>query len=359
MAEELYAAIAATGLFDAGWYCAQNADVAAAGIDPLNHYVRFGRIEGRAPNAWFDPGFYAAAADLADPADGLLDYARQGEALGIPPHPDFDPLWYRHAFRVAAGELALAHFLAALQPGGAAMVAPSAALWPARFAAECAAAADPFAAWRARHPHPVGALAAEIAILAASGLFDANAYLLQGADVLAAGLDPLEHFCRFGWREGRRPNPYFDTGWYRATNADLRALGVNPLLHYLVCGEAAGRRPAVYFDPLWYRSRHRLAPGASALAHFLAHRRTADHSPHPLFDPAHYRAQLDPPPPGAVDLFAHYLVAGTLGDPSPSAGFDAVAWRKRRAGRRSRHFRHRLRPERDNALVDYLLSTYR
>ena len=40
-----------TGLFDADWYLFTNQDVAAAGINPLRHYVTSGMIENRAPNA--------------------------------------------------------------------------------------------------------------------------------------------------------------------------------------------------------------------------------------------------------------------------------------------------------------------
>ncbi len=39
-----------SGLFDAEWYVREYADVAAAGIDPLRHYVEYGAKEGRAPN---------------------------------------------------------------------------------------------------------------------------------------------------------------------------------------------------------------------------------------------------------------------------------------------------------------------
>jgi hypothetical protein len=42
-----------SGLFDAEWYLAENADVAKAGVDPLLHYVEFGANENRAPNAFF------------------------------------------------------------------------------------------------------------------------------------------------------------------------------------------------------------------------------------------------------------------------------------------------------------------
>ena len=46
--------------------------------------------------------------------------------------------------------------------------------------------------------------------LAASGIFDGAWYLLQNSDVCQAGLDPWDHFSRFGWHEGRHPNRYFD-----------------------------------------------------------------------------------------------------------------------------------------------------
>lgn len=38
-------------IFDAGWYLQQYPDVAAAGVEPLQHYLRFGRAEGRFPCA--------------------------------------------------------------------------------------------------------------------------------------------------------------------------------------------------------------------------------------------------------------------------------------------------------------------
>lgn len=39
-----------SGLVDAAWYLARNADVAEAGMDPVLHYIRYGAREGRAPN---------------------------------------------------------------------------------------------------------------------------------------------------------------------------------------------------------------------------------------------------------------------------------------------------------------------
>ncbi|MFB9971845.1 hypothetical protein ACFFMP_18480 [Pseudoroseomonas cervicalis] len=50
----------ALDFFDSAYYLATNGDVAASGwaTDPGGHYERFGRYEGRNPNAYFDEGFY-------------------------------------------------------------------------------------------------------------------------------------------------------------------------------------------------------------------------------------------------------------------------------------------------------------
>jgi hypothetical protein len=87
----------------------------------------------------------------------------------------------------------------------------------------------------------------EAAELDATGLFDADSTAYP--DIPAAATDPLAHFCGFGWREGRRPNPWFEPAWYLAANADVRKSGLNPLLHYSRHGEVEGRRPSPLFDP--------------------------------------------------------------------------------------------------------------
>lgn len=45
-------------LFDAGWYLADNPDLASANVDPLDHYLRHGGFEGRDPSADFHGGWY-------------------------------------------------------------------------------------------------------------------------------------------------------------------------------------------------------------------------------------------------------------------------------------------------------------
>lgn len=50
--------VPALGIFDADWYRENNPDVAAAGLDPFEHYIQHGHREGRAPGP-------AATGDLA------------------------------------------------------------------------------------------------------------------------------------------------------------------------------------------------------------------------------------------------------------------------------------------------------
>lgn len=83
----------------------------------------------------------------------------------------------------------------------------------------------------------------EYDLIRKSGLFDPVFYLLQNPDVRVADVDPLRHFLKFGWREGRQPSAEFDTLFYLERNPDVRESGQNPLVHYLRYGKAEGRMP--------------------------------------------------------------------------------------------------------------------
>lgn len=343
-----------SGLFDADWYLKTYRDVAAAGLDPLDHYCRFGSAENRSPNAWFDPIDYRARAGLAPGADALLDYLGRGEQIGIAPGPHFDPQWYRAVFRLETGTSPLAHFLSHRAGGG---FAPCPRLWPVAQSA-APGAADPFAPFLASGQDHIQSAAPDIGLLRDSGLFDNNHYQRVSGDVFSAGMDLLTHYCVFGWKEGRNPNLYFNSRWYIATNPEVERLRVNPLVHYRLVGEASDRRPVAYFEPAWYRRTYGLRDGVSPLAHFLAHRRTQRFSPNSLFDPAWYRAQCGDHPRRGRDLFQHYLFAGMHADIRPSADFDAAAWRRQSRGRPSKHFPQARSPQQDNPLVNYMLTHY-
>ena len=196
------------------WYLATNPDVVAAGMNPLLHYLRHGDLEGRKPVGYFDPNWYRTAHDLA---------------------PD---------------RLALRHFL---PRRGTGRFAPCAWLYSVPFLAgwrDCAGRGDdPFHFYLEEMARTQQGAFPDLDLLTASGLVDPGYYLVNESDVGQAGLDPVLHFCRFGWQEKRMPNRYFDTSWYLATNPRVGRLGLNPLVHYVCEGEAANRRPVPYFDP--------------------------------------------------------------------------------------------------------------
>lgn len=83
----------------------------------------------------------------------------------------------------------------------------------------------------------------DIALIQSSGLFNAEWYLKAYPDVAKEGVDPLEHYLRYGAAEGRNPSTAFATEFYLNTNPDVREAAMNPLLHYVKFGREEGRLP--------------------------------------------------------------------------------------------------------------------
>jgi hypothetical protein len=348
--------IEATGLFDDVWYRWRYPDVAASGAPPLQHYAQYGHAERRAPNAYFDTEWYCRSTATDSEPLPLLHYARVGEHAGIPPGPNFNPAWYRRTYALEAHAGALGHYLSRRPEGH--LPAPIffgvAGYWPAPARPAGIALID---AWIADRTDRQMEISPEPEIIGDSGLFDVNFYLINGSDVHRPSIDPVRHFCDYGWREGRDTNPYFHTAWYRATNPEVMLLDLNPLVHYIVAGEARDRRPVAYFEPGWYRETYSVPADRLALAHFLAHRHDQRVSPNRWFDVAAYRASAARLGPHN-DPFAHYLQAATYADIDPSPRFAAAQYRQRHRGRRTRHFPWLLRPELDNPLVHAMEREY-
>lgn len=78
-------------------------------------------------------------------------------------------------------------------------------------------------------------------IIRNSSYFDPAYYLLEYKDVRLADVDPLWHFVKHGWKEGRNPSFRFDTSFYLMQYPDVRDSGINPLVHYIKYGQFEGR----------------------------------------------------------------------------------------------------------------------
>ncbi|PHK94877.1 hypothetical protein CR162_10570 [Pseudoroseomonas rhizosphaerae] len=224
--------------FDRDFYLVRNADVAAAGMDALEHYQQFGWREGRDPNALFDVTYYLdqnpdVAASGLDP---LQHYMEFGWQEGRDPSLSFSTGLYLAENPEAAGGNPLLHYLTI----GQAQDSPTAGATPHATA-------------------PQGPL------------MDAAFYFARNPDVAAAGMDPQAHFDQFGWREGRDPNAWFDLDYYLANNADVAAAGVNPVQHYLEFGWTEHRDPSAAFSGDAYLAANAdvAAAGVNPLAHYL------------------------------------------------------------------------------------------
>lgn len=70
--------------FDPAYYLAANADVAASGADPLEHFLGRGWQELRNPRADFDTRFYISRHLRHDPSDPVTHYLGVGREAGLP-----------------------------------------------------------------------------------------------------------------------------------------------------------------------------------------------------------------------------------------------------------------------------------
>ena len=72
--------------------------------------------------------------------------------------------------------------------------------------------------------------------------FDHAYYLSCNDDICQnEDIDPVAHYIRAGWREGRDPAPDFSNGTYLEDNPELSQTGTNPFFHWLTAGKKAGQ----------------------------------------------------------------------------------------------------------------------
>lgn len=279
-----------TAGFDADWYLRAYPDVAAAGLDPLLHYLQSGWREGRSPAADFDGVFYrmTVSAPVAPDLCPLVHYNRAGRAANAPRSRDE------------------------------------------------ALAGTPF------RPDPAQVVAAHPGL---ADLFDAGHYLTRYPDAQHSGLDPLAHYLTHGWQEGRNPSAGFDTAFYRERFMSGDAADICPLLHYHLYGRAAALPPtrreamergralaagqgdpaldllgslsgevkaallAPFFSPALYLAAYPdvARSGSDPYWHYISIGWREGRVPCPLFDPAIYAAPDDAGLP-----LLHYAVIGRM-----------------------------------------------
>lgn len=82
----------------------------------------------------------------------------------------------------------------------------------------------------------------ELRIIKKSGFFDVSYYLRSYDDVRKSDINPIKHYLKFGWKEGRNPSERFDTNFYLDTYPDVRDSEMNPLVHFIMFGKYENRK---------------------------------------------------------------------------------------------------------------------
>ncbi len=301
-------------LFDAAYYLKRNPDVAAAGLDPYQHFLGYGWREGREPSLLFsDSKYLAANPDVQAAAlNPLLHYEAYGRAEG------------RAIF--LSGGAAVADLL--IDPG---FYDPQigVSLIPSGIGGQQQAAYS---------YHDTGWQWG----LNPDALFDTNYYLMQNLDVKAADVDPLRHYEQYGWREGREPSLLFSGNKYLAANPDVKAAAIDPLLHYTAYGRGEGRIAsltgnAATTDPLVDTAFYDKQLGATLVPTGIAGQQQAAASydaigwrlelnPDAFFDTKYYLSHNPDVTAAQLDPIKHFEQYGWHENRNPSAQFSTARY---------------------------------
>ncbi|MBO6635602.1 MAG: hypothetical protein JJ937_13795, partial [Parvibaculum sp.] len=188
--------------FDSKFYLSRYRDVAASGMHPLLHYLRYGAKELRDPNAGFSAKFY-------------LENNHDVQSSGMDPFVHF-VLWGRSEGR----------------PGV-----------PPRMT-QCEVSHKLDTPTIDEFEEQIEAIRSD---------FDSDFYLSRYSDVAMLNVDPVQHYLEQGAAELRDPSREFSTAYYLESNPDVANSGINPFLHFIVAGRREGRLPQ---PPGGFRAQH-------------------------------------------------------------------------------------------------------
>ena len=178
-------------LFDAKWYLAQNPDVKAKKIGAAKHYVKYGWKEGRNPSPDFDTEEYLAEYPELEEKNWCPLFHYMLEHKELMPKIDYK----EQIFNLLD-----------------------------------------------KYTDRYKGKSADYKLIAKSKYFNKRWYLKTYPDVKKAKMDPIQHYMKYGWKEGRNPGPKFSTNDYLDLNADVKKAKINPLVHYEKYGKREERK---------------------------------------------------------------------------------------------------------------------
>ncbi|QOP42673.1 glycosyltransferase [Sulfurimonas sediminis] len=202
-------------LFDINYYIKNTPDVKTTNLTPIEHYKMRGYKEGRNPNPFFDTNWYKSQYPEVENENPLVHYITKGWKEGNNPSYKFDVNKYLENYpEVKKDNIEpLKHFLTEGKDKG-------------------------YVSFRVDYQNQ------DCQTILDSGLFMFDWVETIYQDLIQQ--DSLLHYCIFGHKEGRNPNPFFDTNWYKSQYPEVE--NENPLVHYITKGWKEGNNPSYKFD---------------------------------------------------------------------------------------------------------------
>lgn len=299
--------IRGSGLFLEDWYLREYGKLGGEYTDPVAHYYFVGWKEGKNPNPYFDSAWYLEqiGRTVADGFCPLLEYIRSKDKL--PTSLGFDSHMYSIRYQ-PDGRDPLEHYIDQGVEEGFSTFPEKLNFQQIKFEVE------------------------------SCGLFDANWYLMCYPDIAEAAVDPLSHYCMYGWKEGRHPNKYFDSKWYLEQSNHSEIMGVPALVHYVKEGWKDGQSPSKQFDTSYYLRVHPdvKAAGLEPLKHYIDYGEKEGRTSRPvysltecgelldtgLFLQEWYENQYEDLRDSGIDFVQHFVIYGRKECRNPNPYFD-------------------------------------
>ena len=164
-------------------------------------------------------------------------------------------------------------------------------------------------------------------IIEFSKLFDKNYYLKHYTEARLAKETPLEHYCKIGLKENKKPNKNFDPVWYNEYYKDVKGNGVYPIIHYILFGINENRlinkkeknnyeiiKNSGLFDEEFYKKENKDLNKQNKkfdyLLHYIRFGLNENKNPNKKFDSAWYNEYYADVRTDNALPFIHYILFG-------------------------------------------------
>lgn len=173
-----------------------------------------------------------------------------------------------------------------------------------------------------------------------SGLFDKTYYHLTYPEIKSQITDPIEHYLKFGAKEGKNPSKNFDSLFYLSSYPDVKKTGINPLVHYILHGKKEQRlvsnntkladntfpkdddfeiweqiiHDSNLFDEQYYLFNNPdiVQSGFKPIMHYIMHGAHEGRNPNRTFDTNFYLSSNPEIKPSQVNPLVHYIQHGKV-----------------------------------------------